>query len=171
MTAWISSTWYGGVPCSGTSPHKYYGPGRAPPSHVGGVRGHPNSGLGEPSVGFPSAGILGGSTSEKGGESSGARGPVWIGGPGPAGNSWGKTAEEGAWVVGSPAGRRLDSRGSPGTGAMSWPVPAYDCAAAGPPPRQWRSSPDWAAPAAGGYLKSPRTSGTESGRAPTCPSW
>ena len=58
-----------------------------PPSHVGGVRGHPNSGLGEPSVGFPSAGILGGSTSEKGGESSGARGPVWIGGPGPAGNS------------------------------------------------------------------------------------
>ena len=36
-----------------------------PPSHVGGVRGHPNSGLGEPSVGFPSAGILGGSTSEK----------------------------------------------------------------------------------------------------------
>ena len=135
MTAWISSTWYGGVPCSGTSPHKYCGPGRAPPSHVGGVRGHPNSGLGEPSVGFPSAGILGGSTSEKGGETSGARGPVWIGGPGPAGNSWGKTAEEGAWVVGSPAGRRLDSRGSPGTGAMSWPVPAYDCAAAGPPPR------------------------------------
>ena len=53
------------------------------PSHVGGVRGHRYGGLGGPSVGCPSAGILGESTSEKGGESSGARGPAWIGGSRP----------------------------------------------------------------------------------------